>query len=98
MRANAAKRLRSIGDKWKNKDEREGNLPIPLGGVVTVGVDKVCTILSSCALYFLCNTILSAYVLYFLFITNPSAYSLHILIRLIEVIMMASVYQELLLK
>ena len=33
--------LRAIGEKWKDKDEREGNLPIPIGGVVTVAVDKV---------------------------------------------------------
>ena len=41
LRATAAKRLRAIGEKWKDKDEREGNLPIPIGGVVTVAIDRV---------------------------------------------------------
>ena len=79
MRANAAKRLRSIGDKWKSKDEREGNLPIPLGGVVTVGIDKVSTILFTCLMYFRLITILSACVLYFLFGTILSACLLYFL-------------------
>jgi hypothetical protein len=34
-------KLRSAGQSLKDKDEREGNLSIPIGGVVTVGTDAV---------------------------------------------------------
>jgi predicted RNA-binding protein with TRAM domain len=40
-RKKAADRLSSIGDKWKNKGRREGNTPIPVGGVVTVKTSAV---------------------------------------------------------
>ena len=41
LRAASAKKQHKAGDIWKKKDEREGNLPIPIGGVVTVGTDAV---------------------------------------------------------
>jgi hypothetical protein len=41
LRAASAKKQHTAGDNWKKKDEREGNLPIPIGGVVTVGTDAV---------------------------------------------------------
>jgi hypothetical protein len=40
QRAQAAKNQAKAAEQWKFGD-REGNMPIPVGSIVTVGIDKV---------------------------------------------------------
>ena len=41
LREAAADRMAFVAEKWRSTGNREGNTPIPIGGVVTVASDKV---------------------------------------------------------